>query len=820
MAFKPVRKVSSFKPVRKVKQAKGSSLSRALRPVKKVLKKEEKAVTNLLSIPLYAVSPELRDYVARFKRGEVPAPESIEELKKLAFFSSKGGSTTRQLIQKTIGATALDVASIYRPSTLIALKGVGKLAGMAIKGGAPHLTRFAAKRAPGAIKVPYDALKRFMTVGRGAPPQYTDISRLAKLERAAGGREAEAVSKVLTTEPFSVRQLSIKEQRIVGRIFRKEAENIRNLPKYQKYSAIAKEGRSIMDKWSKELAQSGIPSKEATAVIDDNIEKYMARMFPKYLAKNAPRKALRLQLNGLKHRKDLSSEVLRQMKVIKEPALPTAIRVKEISTTAANAKLFKTVAANPEWASATNTTGRMVKMGSDKALGALKDKYVIPSIAADVNGILNANTQAQSLYMKSLSAWKFGKVVLNPSTHVRNIMSNSMLLDLSGVSHARQAMLMPRVMKDYLSRGRTYQLALKHGAIGGEFVGAEIAKVQQTYLQSQGGHLRRMLNIAKKPFRKAANIYQGEEQLAKMVKFTDGLSKGLTPELAAKEAQKWLFDYSEIPRFMELAKHGAPFATFTYKAIPRIAEAMVKNPLKVYKYYKLFRGWNQAAAAVQGMSPDEFARKKKLLPPWLMRDIGGMPTNLLMPWKDEHGRTQWLNLEYILPIGMAPEILQKGLIKGGIGNPFFNILSDLNHNQDFKGSPIIPGDSTKAEATKAVTNYIYRQLAPSFAPGLEGIKGWGGGYSFSKLMNSIKKVPDFADRVRNVPTVLMDVLAGIKITPLDVGEAQQFKMENKKKRINNLRAQVRRLQHPAISEEERDKQVEQLFIKIQKIVEE
>jgi len=59
------------------------------------------------------------------------------------------------------------------------------------------------------------------------------------------------------------------------------------------------------------------------------------------------------------------------------------------------------------------------------------------------------------------------------------------------------------------------------------------------------------------------------------------------------------------------------------------------------------------------LRPDEYARQKKLLPDYLLKDIGGVPTNLLMPWKDKYGRTQWLNLEYILPLGQSPEIIER-----------------------------------------------------------------------------------------------------------------------------------------------------------------
>jgi len=600
------------------------------------------------------------------------------------------------------------------------------------------------------------------------------------------------------------------------------SEQIRTNPKYQQLSAIADEGRKVMDKWSTELAKSGIPKEQTQEVIEKNVGEYMARM---YSTKLKPKeggfslfKDLRLRLGMLKHRKDLSAEVLAQLGEIKEPALPTAIRVKEISANIANNKLFTKVAQNPEWTKDAAVEG-WIKISDTPNVGPLRGKYVIPEIAEDVNAITTAGQQAQSAYLKALNAWKYGKVVLNPATQVRNMLSNTMLLDLSGTNHLRQAQLFPKAFNELLSQGKIYQQALDDGAVGGEFVGGEITRLRDYYLGSQGNNLQRWLNIAKMPFQKAGDLYQGMEQSAKLVKYMDVLEKTGNRQLAAQEAQKWLFNYQEVPKFIDAVRKsplGAPFITFTYKSLPRIAEAIVDRPLSVYKYYALFNAFNETSRKYQGMLPTEFARQKKLLPPWVLKDIGGVPTNLLMPWKDKYNRTQWLNLEYILPLGQAPEIMEKGLLKGGISNPIFNIAADLAKNTDFKGTPIIPTGATKAEAAQITLSYIYRQLAPNLAPSIPPLTK--GGYTFEKILDAVHKRPDFAERTRDLTPVLFDTLAGLKVFPLDVDEAEKFRLIDKRKRIEDLKTQILKLQHPAISEKERDKKTEDLFKKIQKEV--
>ena len=685
-----------------------------------------------------------------------------------------------------------------------------------LKSGKPSTRRFDIGLETEAISpilagTPEGQIVRGVTQVSKAFPKTSLLSRKQLLTKRA------SLSSALEAQK---KDLHIKVRSSYDLFDRTFSEQIRTHPKFQELSAISDEGRVVMDKWSAALAKSGIPTAQTKEVIEANVGQYMGRMFTSKLQKTGSgfgAKDLRLRLGGLKHRKNLNDAVLRKLGEIKEPALPTAIRVKEISGSIANDDLFNTVAKNPEWVANTNTTGTLIKMPDTRSLGALRNKWVVPEIGEEINAISQAASQAQNWYAKGMGAWKYGKVVLNPATHARNMMSNSMLLDLSGTNHIRQARLYPKAFQEYLSKGRIYQQALKDGALGGEFVGGDVLKIRNSYMTAQGGNLQKWMNVLKTPFKKAGDVYQGEEQLAKLVKYMDVLERGGTSKLAASEAQKWLFDYREIPNFIKGAKHIAPFITFTYKALPRIGEALINNPMKIYKYKAFFDAINSSSRKMNGMSTEEFAREQKALPPWMLKDIGGMPTNLLMPWKDKHGRTQWLNLEYILPIGQAPEIAQRGL-KGLVSNPIINIVADLTKNVDFKGDTIIPVGATRAEAVAIATNHIYRQMVPSLTPGLKGYKGWEGGYSFAKIMNALDKTPDSIDRIRSVPITLLDTLVGLKINPLDVDEAEGFRLHEKRKMINDLKSQIRRLEHPAISEEFREKRTEEIFKKIQRIV--
>lgn len=685
--------------------------------------------------------------------------------------------------------------------------------------------------APKTGNIPNDLLKKGESVLR----EITEVSKAKALVKPpAEGRKALLKQRRGLLEQIRKESMKIElSARANYQLFdRKFSEQIRGHPKFKQLSKMSQEGRDIMDKWSKELINSGIPSKRSQEIIEANTGEYMARMYEKKLIKDplffGNFKSLRLRVNGLRKRKQLSEEALRSLGIVNEPALATATRVREISISVANNKLFNIVAKNPEWTAATNATGKMVKMPDVKTLGPLRGKFVIKGIADDINSIVGGSKNiAFEMYGRGMAAFKFGKVVLNPATHMRNMITNTMLLDMSGTSHADQVVLFPQMMSDYIKKGDIYQRALKTGAIGGEFYGGDIKKIQEFYTHGSKSNIGNWFNTMKIPFQKAGNTYQAEEQLAKMVKFKDAIEKGASDKVAAEQAQKWLFNYTEIPDAIKIAKQVAPFITFTYKAIPRVVETGVNRPLNLYKYYAAFSAFNEASRKAQDMTPVEYAQELGALPPWMMRSIGGFPSTLMLPYRDRDGRTQFMNLEYILPLGMAPEVIERGIGRGGlaeamgalVGNPYFTTLSDLISNKNFRGQDIVPFGSTKQEATTKTIEHLYQQLAPSLAPGIAGLKG---GYSWEKLMDAVhkKKVKFEPDKVKRelTPTV-MDILMGLKVTPVDLKRSTIFKMQQKQRDIRDLESQLfSALGEVELSEEDKAKMINGFFQKIQKVV--
>lgn len=501
-------------------------------------------------------------------------------------------------------------------------------------------------------------------------------------------------------------------------------------------------------------------------------------------------KPIRIIGQRFKQRGDIPEDVRTAMGEIKEPAYPVARGVAQLTHDVETAKLFNNVSKNPEWSSSVPKGDFVQISGTSKKLGSLSGKYVHPEIARDINDIVRVKGTAEKVYGDLLSKWKFGKVVLNPATHSRNMMSNSIMLDLSGVDLVSQPRILSKSLSELRSKGAYYKEAKDANLLGSEFVGGEIGKLLDNFEKPAETTFGKLLNVVRETGDKVGDIYQAEDQWFKLAKFISEREKGATVKEAAKEAEKWLFNYSKVsPAVDKLRKSplGMPFITFTAKAAPRVLETAVKNPLRLYKYKMLFNAIEKIAQEKTGITDQEIKTIK--------RNSRGQV--VVLPFRDDAGNPQTVDLSYILPWGDIGETggfakLPPALTPGGIVKP----LIEAGANKSLYKSTYNPFNQRKAqiylesdtvgEKTKKVVDYIYKAYAPSFAPG---------GYSFNKVKSAVNKEPDYHERVRSVATVLADTILGIKINPAVASEMSKFeKILLKSERdeiLSSVRSQVR-----------------------------
>ena len=193
------------------------------------------------------------------------------------------------------------------------------------------------------------------------------------------------------------------------------------------------------------------------------------------------RKPTRLELSRFKKRKDIPEQVRMLMGEILEPGYPVAKGLAQMRHDVETAKLFNFVADIPEWTldpeAPLFTQGKSLKdytkMPEGKKLGRLSGAYVIKPIADDLNQIVKERGEFEKISASLMSEWKFMKVVVNPSTHARNMMSNTILAYLGGLPPTRLDIYGKAIWQ--LARGgKEFEEAKGIGLFRGTFAHAEL----------------------------------------------------------------------------------------------------------------------------------------------------------------------------------------------------------------------------------------------------------------------------------------------------------------------------------------------------------
>jgi hypothetical protein len=420
---------------------------------------------------------------------------------------------------------------------------------------------------------------------------------------------------------------------------------------------------------------------------------------------------------------------------------------------------------------ARNTLGRTIAI--DPALwrqlpdtaryGHLRGAWVRKEIFDDLMGIDTILPPDASMVERLLSPsstsgrisawWKTTRVTLNPPTQVRNFMSNLILLHLSGVPSYRifSGELIARVLRDRVKGGKYYRIAEKYGLFATTFSAQELANVESEFLKIQlqmrrgglRGSLAHARAIGEAIVKGAGNAYSMIEYLAKMAKVIDAMEReGLTEQEAMLEAQKWLFDYSLVPRtlrFLRNAPIGAPFLTFMYKAAPRIGEAMLMRPWTMAVYMAalpmlmtIFFGM----LAGDEVDKDDIDDMKRLMPEWAQKR-GNL---LFLPIRDQLGRWQFLDLGFLVPWGMFSDmgkIIQSSMPLGekvnelrktmGVGGgPILDpLIATMTGVDPFRGTPIANESDPPSMQAAAYLSFMANVWIPPWLHGLATPQGSG-----------------------------------------------------------------------------------------------
>lgn len=699
-----------------------------------------------------------------------------EGVKTRASFAEKGKEGLGDFgIPGVIGGIALDIA--VDPLTYLGGFGLLKRGAKAVAEGAKVVGKVATK-VPLAEKAGQQLGKMFI-YRFGQDPIYRKIAERTIKNTGVGVQNVLEIARPIT-KIDSATQKVIAEARKAGQL---ESLPVDILEK-------AKPAFDELDRLGKEAVNVGLLNADTYA---ENVGKYIARL---YRSKEAPEgvvsklkgvfeaKPKRIDLSRFKKRTDIPEEVREAMGEILEAGYPTAKALVQLTRSVENAKFFKEVAT--KWGSDVLEEG-MSKLPEVKTLGALAGKAIPTPIFDDIQEIIRIKTPTEKALSQVVGGFKYGKVILNPATHARNVMSNFILNNFEGLSPARLD-IYAKAARSLAKKDELYKEARNVGLGLDTFASSELRDILSGV--AEGGVKSKFKQIGNK----IADIYQKEEEFAKMAQYIFQKSKGLSPEEAYKIAERATFNYSQVTPFIRRAREsifGLPFITFSYKVTPQIAKTLATKPTKISNIGKIKN------AIEKQSNLEELTKERETEPSWI-RD--GFFVKL--PIKDKEGRSAYFDLTYILPFG---DLLSGQLIQRDVGretgvkesvpeavlskSPFLNVVKELAKNQDFFGNKVFK----ESDDIENQLGDVFRHLIKTYTPPLLSDQ-IPGGYrkgderrpaQWQQLFGGDTGTEAGRSQKRTTAQELLKQV-GIKIQPIDLEIQARFAEQEKERALKTL----------------------------------
>jgi len=671
-------------------------------------------------------------------------------------------------IPGVIGGLVLDIA--IDPLTYIPVLGWGAKALKGIKKGGKIVGKGLAK-VP-AIKKSGDVLGRMFIYRHGQDKLYREIAERSIKNIAIGQQNVLKIAEPLTKLDAGI-QRTIATARKLGKLDSLSPDIL----------AKAKPAFNKLDELGAQAVKVGLLDK---ATYDKNVGKYIARLYrtkevgKKALTPFAKAKPKRIDISRFMKKKDIPDIVRESLGEILEAGYPTAKSLVQLTSAVEQAKLFNVVA--KKWGSNVLKSG-FEKLPVSKRLGNLSGMYIPKAIFDDIQEILRPTG---GLGKKIVAGFKYGKVILNPATHSRNIMSNFILNNFEGLNPTRLD-IYGEAAKQLATKGKWYKEATKEGLGLNTFAAQEIKNI---LFGPEVGKLKRG---TRKVMDKIADLYQKEENFAKMAQYIFQRKKGLVPTEAWKVAERATFNYTQVTPFIRKLREslfGFPFITFTYKVTPQVLKTVIKSPTKISNIGKI-------KTAIENLSPISVREAEREAQPDYIRN--GL--FIRIPKKDKYGRNLYFDLTYIVPFGdivsgqfFSAEGRATTPAQAVFGKfPLLNTIKELSENKDFFGRDIVRGDSIEPwQQGGDIMKYLLKFYLPPLAEGpieatldkkvrqqigaaafLPGRMGRS--LEFERLIRKDPKAATF--RTTRTPTQeLLRSFAGIKTTPFNL-EAEQMKRE-------------------------------------------
>jgi hypothetical protein len=703
---------------------------------------------------------------------------NIETLKRIGEETGKGGLLTgvytpstsvfgnfiRELPSTAIGLTAdLFLDPLVVASKLGTVTKGTKAIGKGIVTGAKTLT----KEVPAVEKVG-DMLGRAFLTRYGQSETFKNLDIARKVEESLATEKVGKLVSDVIEKPAAIQQRIT--QVIKGGITTDNEIKILAQPIREELDRV---GESISKINPKLLSEETFQANKGT---------YFPRLYTDYEFPTAEEGVIKQAFGSrvvnipkapFKQRTLTEAESLTKGTRIEEAGLPATKRLIQLEITETRQKFFKDVAKlasdepKPGW----------IQLSDDKALGDLAGKFLPAEEYKAIAEIRKIPGSVEQIYNKALTTWKTFKTAYNPSTISRNDLTNYFILNPLGGVGPHRLDIYAKTANELLTKGNLYQMARKEGLEISTQQASELMNQASKFYKENKGLVSQFFNKVVDFNNVVKNFYGSQDKFFKLANFIKGVTEdGLTPQKALQRANFYLVDYSEVPKaidFLRKSPVGIPFISFTYGVSKPLAKTLLERPDKLGSYFKILSGIQQMNPT--GETPQERQKELDVTPDWIQQG-----TTLRLPFKDKYSRGQYIDLQYILPFN----ILEERSITPS--SPLLSILSSVITNRDsFTGKDITMKTDTENEKIQKWSTYLIRQIVPSLAPF---------GYSFEKIKALLQRRPDTNGYVREVLPVLIDVLGGIKITPIDQTIEGQKRAYEKQKELQELRSNLIRIQ--------------------------
>jgi len=371
--------------------------------------------------------------------------------------------------------------------------------------------------------------------------------------------------------------------------------------------------------------------------------------------------------------------------------------------------------------------------------GEVLNKMLLPKEILDY---LRRSRVGQASYLGkaydvTLRAWKAGKTILNPAYHVRNIVSNQILSDMStGRGILSTVIDYVDSVKKYLGRGN--QKYVKEAVKGGMIKRRYFGEMADEFLAGAFKDQSKVRKLAQYP----GKFQQFSEDTAKLNVFTEWRKRGLSVAQAIDKAQEAIFSpYKLGPTERSLMTRLVPFYSFTRQALPFTAKTLVTHPERLTKYPKFEQ-------AIERLTEKE-KPEEKYQPEWQKEMVR-------TPFKTKEGLTKYLQAKYFYPWGGFLEM--KGLPFSLSPHPAIEEYTAQRTGIDpYFQREFVKEGMPKGEQLKARFEHLARTSLPTLYTTIK-----------NKLFPAIQGRPDYAGRDRSLlDTILGDIFA-IKMYPYDI----------------------------------------------------